>query len=598
MRRGAYLLILGVCLFPAMLFGQTDTVDVIDFFDVGGGEGTLNTAVTTAINDGTLSNKVFRLKPFGYYVLSGTINVPAGQRLTIVAPTPGTDQLTSPPMIVWTPSDIDRTYNFNAFGDIYFKNIWILYATTNQEGAGTQVGTCLEISNDSTDNKNIAVFENVIFDYANIGSGGGAVTVSANHADLNFTNCYFRNLVDNHYRYYGRPVSFRYNTSGYHIDKAVFENCTFANVGYVYMQEGGEYTDTLIFNHCTFLNSVMFTLESGWWNWLAVTNSIFVNAFMFGHSGDAESIPAGGALNIDSVGTTNFSFTVPFTDAQRHILFANNSYFTEQWLVDFMRPYDPVTNPSGGNSYSNSVVLINPDSVPRPMPMMSEKTISFFNNKTAFPYMTMQNVYDSTNPGFLIPPTNVDAIKDYLVRKWTDNSDLPAGAWAFDPHAGVTQSWPVNEQLRYSNTTLRSAGMGGFPLGDIYRWWRNVPSYYNNWKAQKDAEYTNIWNILTNGVTGVEEDRPSVPNAVELGQNYPNPFNPTTQIDFSLPQRTRVTVKVFNVLGTEVATVASGDYSAGAHVVSFDATRLAGGVYYYRLQTESTTITKKMLLIK
>lgn len=590
MRTCAYAMILAACLFPAPLFGQTDTVDVLDYFDPGGGEGTLNNAVNLAISGGTLSNTVFRLKPFGYYVLNATIVVPAGKKLTIVAADPGTTQLTSPPMICWTPADIDRTYNFNCFGDIYFKNIWILYATNNQVGAGTQVGTCLEISTDTTDFKNAAVFDNVILDYANIGSGGGAVTVSSPSTQLSFTNCYFRNLVDNHYRYYGRPVSFRYNTAGYHIDKAVFENCTFANVGYVYMQEGGEYTDTLIFNHCTFLNSVMFTLESGWWHWLAVTNSIFVNAYMFGHIGelnDSTGIPAGGALNIDSVGTSNFNFTVPFTDAQRHILFANNSYFTEQWLVNYYKP--------GSNVYSDTASAMN---LPHPMPMMSNKTKSFFNNKTAFPYMTMQDVYDSTNPGFLIPPTDTTLIKEYLLRKWTDNSDLPAGGWAFDPHSDVIQSWPMNEQLRYSNSTLKTAGMGGFPLGDIYRWWNSLPSTYPNWKAQKDAEYANIWDILTNGIVAVEDQQPDIPVAFELSQNYPNPFNPMTEIGFSLPQREHVSLKVYNMLGMEVATLVSGVRDAGKHFVTFDASTLSSGIYYYRLETNSVTMTKKMAFIK
>ena len=588
MRTCAHIFLLAACLFPAMLFGQMDTVVVDDYFV--GGEGTLNTAISEKISAGTLSNTVFKLQPFGYYVLNATIVVPAGEKLTIVADDPGKTQLTAPPMICWTPADVDKTDNFNCFGDVYLKNIWILYATTNQDGLGTQVGTCFEVSNDSTDNLNNADFDNVVFDYANIGSGGGAVTVSATHARLGFTNCYFRNLTDTHYRYYGRPISYRYNTAGYHIDKASFENCTFANVGYVYMQEGGEYTDTLTFNHCTFLNSVMFTLESGWWYWLSLTNSIFVNAYMFGDMGAADtSTPAGGALNIDSVGTTNFSFAVPFTDAQRHILFTNNSYYIDQWLRDYYQP--------GHNAYSDTA---RPENIPRPMPMMSEKTKTFFNDKGAFPYMSMADVYDfeevgeTANPGFLIPPTNVDGIKGFLVRKWTDNSDT---TWAFDPHQDVIQSWPMNELLRYSNSTLKTAAMGGFPLGDLYRWWGAIPSTYTNWKAQKATEDAQIWDMLTDGIVAVEP-QPNVPHAFELSQNYPNPFNPTTQIDYSLPHRSHVTLKVFNLLGMEVATLFSGVQDAGAYSATFDASRLSSGVYFYQLKAENVSITKKLLLMK
>ncbi|MGB2870198.1 MAG: T9SS type A sorting domain-containing protein [Bacteroidota bacterium] len=594
MKTCAWAFVLLVFLLPARLLAQTDTVDVKDFFDIGGGEGTLNTEVQAKIDAGTLSNTVFRLKPYGYYVLTSRITVPAGKRFTLISPTPGTTQETSPAMIVWTPSGPNTTFNFDCFGDIYMKNIWILYATTNQVDLGTQVGSALEIDEDTTDHVNVGVFDNVIFDYAPISNGGGSVTVTASHARLTFTNCYFRNNTDTHFRYYGRAVSFPFGTQGWHIDVCSFENCTFANMGYVYMQEGSEYTDTLKFNHCTFLNTMMYTLEFGWWNWLSVTNSIYVNPYMFGFFRTEGATAHGGALNIDSVGKGNFTFLVPFTDAQRHVLFANNSYFVEKWLVDYMTPYNASTNPTGGNPYSNAVFLINPDSVPRPQPMMSEKTKSFFNNKAAFPYFTMMNVYDSTNPGFLIPPTNVQGIKTFLYKKWTDNSDT---TWAFDPHSDITQSWPMNEQLRYSNSTLKAAGMGGFPLGDLYHWWNSQPTIYSGWKAQAATENTTISNLLKNGTTDVQEAA-APPVEFELSQNYPNPFNPTTQINYSIPQRSSVSLKVFNLLGMEVATLFSGMQEAGPHVAPFDATRFSSGVYFYRLQAGSVSITKKMVFMK
>ncbi len=585
-------LILLAFLVPFSLFAQLDTVYVPSDFGVG--EGSLNRAIQQRIAAGRLSNTVFRLEPYGLYVLTSTITVPAGQRLTIVAPEPGNTQETAPPMICWTPAaGVDRTFYFNAFGDLYFKNIWILYATTNTVGLGTQVATEISISQDTTDNLNIAEFENVIFDYCNIGNGGGAVTVATRRARLKFVNCYFRNLTDTHFRYYGRPVSYRFGTTGYHIERVDFENCTFANFGYAFMQEGGQYADTVLFNHCTFLNSIMFTLQSGWWNWIAVTNSIFVNAYMFGWLN--ETTPHGGALNIDSVSV--FGFSVPFADRERRILFANNSYFIEKWLVDYMTPRGP-NNPTGGNRYSDTARGGN---IPKPMPMMSAKTKTFFNNKAAFPFMTMMNVYDyeevgaTANPGFLIPPTNIQGIKSFLLRKWTDNSDT---TWAFDPNASINQIWPINEQLRYSNQTLRTAGMGGFPLGDLYRWWRIQPQIYQNWLAQRDAEYQQIWDLLRKGVTFVEQNTSNVPQVFELSQNYPNPFNPVTEISFSLPRKEHVSLKVFNVLGMEVATLVEGERGAGRHTASFDATGFASGVYFYRLKAGDAMLSKKMMLVK
>lgn len=583
MKKWAWVILLSLS-FPALLAAQTDTVDVLDMFDVGGGEGTLNTAVQAKIDAGTLSNTVFRLKPYGLYVLSSTITVPAGKKLTLVAPDPGATQETAPPMICWTPSSgVSTTFNFDCYGDIHMKNIWLLYATTNTDGLGTQVGSALEIDQDTTDNVNYGVFENVIFNYAPISNGGGAVTVTAAHARLKFTNCYFKNMTDTHFRYYGRAVSFPFNTQGWHIDTLMFENTTFANLGYVYMQEGAEYADYVSFNHCTFLNTIMYTLESGWWWWLSVTNSIFVNPYMFGYIPGADGdTPTGGALNIDSIGTSNFNFLVPFTENQRHILFANNSYYHEQWLRDYY---------AGGNPYSDTATTWKPQA----MPMMSAKTKNFFNNKSTWPYISMVNVYDSTNPGFLIPPTNQVGIKSFLLRKWTDNSDT---TWAFNPNDDINQKWPMSEQLRYTNATLRTAAMGGFPLGDLYRWWNSFPTTYSGWKAQSATEHANITAMLTNGVTAVDDAIAGRPQEFSLDQNYPNPFNPATQITYALPRSGHVTLRVFNLLGMEVATLFSGIQTAGQHEVQFNAGHLASGVYFYRLAADGVSLTKKMVLMK
>jgi hypothetical protein len=156
----------------------------------------------------------------------------------------------------------------------------------------------------------------------------------------------------------------------------------------------------------------------------------------------------------------------------------------------------------------------------------------------------------------------------------------------------------MNEQLRYSNATLKTAGMNGFPLGDLYRWWKNIPSTYTNWKAQSATEDQTITDMLTNGVTGVEEEAVGIPLECELSQNYPNPFNPSTQISYSIPQNSHVTLKVFNVLGMEVATLFSGVQDSGNHEVAFNASQLSSGVYFYRLQAGSVSITKKMVFMK
>ncbi len=83
-----------------------------------------------------------------------------------------------------------------------------------------------------------------------------------------------------------------------------------------------------------------------------------------------------------------------------------------------------------------------------------------------------------------------------------------------------------------------------------------------------------------------------------LGQNYPNPFNPSTKITFALPQAGKATLKVFNILGQEVASLVDGYQDAGSHQIVFDASRLASGVYFYQLRSGSFEQSKKMVLLK
>ena len=83
-----------------------------------------------------------------------------------------------------------------------------------------------------------------------------------------------------------------------------------------------------------------------------------------------------------------------------------------------------------------------------------------------------------------------------------------------------------------------------------------------------------------------------------MGQNYPNPFNPTTQIDYSLPKQTFVTISVFNLLGQEVATLVNSLKPAGVHEVTFNASDLPSGIYYYRIKAGDYTDARKMMLVK
>ena len=108
--------------------------------------------------------------------------------------------------------------------------------------------------------------------------------------------------------------------------------------------------------------------------------------------------------------------------------------------------------------------------------------------------------------------------------------------------------------------------------------------------------------VNANGtLTGVKEN-PSqtgiVPPTFSLDQNFPNPFNPSTTVRYGLPQRAHVTIIVYNTLGQQVAQLLNGDIDAGYHEIQFNATNLASGEYFYRIQAGSYVETRKLILVR
>jgi hypothetical protein len=91
---------------------------------------------------------------------------------------------------------------------------------------------------------------------------------------------------------------------------------------------------------------------------------------------------------------------------------------------------------------------------------------------------------------------------------------------------------------------------------------------------------------------------PVIPSDYSLSQNYPNPFNPETTIEFGLPEDAQVKVTVFNVLGQVATELVDAEMTAGYHVVTWDAGEMASGVYFYRIQADNFTATKRMVLMK
>ena len=124
------------------------------------------------------------------------------------------------------------------------------------------------------------------------------------------------------------------------------------------------------------------------------------------------------------------------------------------------------------------------------------------------------------------------------------------------------------------------------------------PGYFN-FKVEIESDGWTYWidSIKVNVITGVE-DEVAMPSAFKLEQNYPNPFNPITKINWQMPARSQVTLKVYDVLGNEVASLVNEDKEAGYHSIDFDGGELPSGVYFYSLRAGNFIDTKNMILLK
>ena len=121
------------------------------------------------------------------------------------------------------------------------------------------------------------------------------------------------------------------------------------------------------------------------------------------------------------------------------------------------------------------------------------------------------------------------------------------------------------------------------------------------WRVSALNDYgASLWSgsfgFKTGSATDIENE--TIPTQFELKQNYPNPFNPVTTIQFSLAEKRFVTLKVFDVLGTEVEILVTGEKNEGNYSVVFDASKLSSGIYFYKLQTSDAIAVKKLIVLK
>jgi hypothetical protein len=131
------------------------------------------------------------------------------------------------------------------------------------------------------------------------------------------------------------------------------------------------------------------------------------------------------------------------------------------------------------------------------------------------------------------------------------------------------------------------------PTGDANHW-VTIPS-----STITSLRTNDVWGTIGETVvTGTGKTKAPIVYKFSLEQNYPNPFNPSTTIKYTVPEAGLVTLKVYNLLGQEVAVLVNEVKAPSENVVNFDASGLSSGLYFYQLNMKNYNATKKMMLVK
>jgi hypothetical protein len=176
---------------------------------------------------------------------------------------------------------------------------------------------------------------------------------------------------------------------------------------------------------------------------------------------------------------------------------------------------------------------------------------------------------------------------------WTGTSNMAIAAFGDDATTAAKDGLASGETLRWKlwrqtdgrvfvarASYIAQGGMGGIVTDT----------------SQYNTNGISAVSTLTGSLTSVSTQE--MPTQYTLAQNYPNPFNPTTTIQFGLPKSAFVSLRVFNTLGEQVADLVAGDREAGYHSVTFDASGLSSGVYFYRIEAENFVQTRKLLMVR
>jgi len=207
---------------------------------------------------------------------------------------------------------------------------------------------------------------------------------------------------------------------------------------------------------------------------------------------------------------------------------------------------------------------------------------------TAVSFIAKPDPYGRPESPTLLSPLN--GSKDVATNptmKWS----VSTGASSYRLQVSTSTSFnPVAFEDSTNSATKQEIG----PL--IYNttyYWRVLATNSNG-----NSTWSPVWSFTTGTNTSVEQISTEIPDEFYIGNNYPNPFNPSTTIVYFIPLKAKVTLILFDTWGREVATLVNEEQIAGRYEVKYDGSKLAGGIYFYRMQVGEYSETRKMVLIK
>ena len=483
----------------------------------------------------------------------------------------------TPPVFLQAPGSgtTGRTFiNLRAGGSITVKNILF----SGSMGDGTYLLSVIEnAAGDSV------IADNCVF----TDHDSHALKITGAAKKVHVTNCIFINGIRNRFNQSG-GIPHRFDGA---VPDILLENNTSVNMARELGNGGEKFTSNMMELHCSYLNMQTNGHEIHWYTGLQA-NNIYYN-----WSWTGRKINTNGYETYFTCWETHLNVHAKLDSISLYNGF--NLFYLDRKFTDFWR------NNMGDTVYQCLLWNINVDS-----------TIREDNN------FKIGKNYWQFDPKFTTAPNNTDSMLAWVAGFRGPSQPTNAPNWRTTPPITYSAgnpvlNWPPPFNLTYTNDTLLTAGTDKLPLGDL-NWFPEKKAIYLANRTQYiaalrdsmvNATYLYVPGdsasalITSDNIVDVESNSSNTPGQYYLGNNYPNPFNPSTTIEFGLPEQSRVTLSVFNILGQKVFELRDRSLAAGEHSTIFNAAQLSSGVYFYSIHATGVSGRnfvefKKMSLLK